>query len=206
MQNKGVEKILILGRDMVTSLSKPDIVSEELQSCLAVLQEGLDVVLLSNATNLTNRLKTVLDIPIYNMPLCKESVIEVVDKEIPDVVYAPFWGSAGWKLLRDLDKEGYWQKNVIRTVGSSNDNSFEAKQRAIKNADVKHIRTYEVNSFQEAEKRLEALGGMPLLLRTEQHGATYIESKEEFRSRVLAELSKSLKGKIILEENTACSK
>jgi len=206
MQNKGVEKILILGRDMVTSLSKPDIVSEELQSCLAVLQEGLDVVLLSNATNLTNRLKTVLDIPIYNMPLSKDSVIEVVDKEIPDVVYAPFWGSAGWKLFRKLDKEGYWQKNIIRTVGSCYDNSFQAKQRVIKKADVKHVRTYEVNSLQEADKRMEELGGIPLLLRTEQAGVIYIDNKEEFRSRVLVELGKSLKGKIVLEENTAGSK
>lgn len=206
MQNTGAEKILILGRDTATSQSRPDIVSEELQSCLAVLQEGLDVVLLSNATSLTNRLKTVLDVPIYNMPLCKESVIEIVDKEIPDVVYAPFWGSSGWQLLRKLGKEGYWQKNVIRTVGLYGNSSFQAKRRAIKKADAKHIRTHEVHSLKEAEKRMEELGGTPLLLRTEQAEVVYIDSEEEFRARVLVELDKSSKGNIVLEEAIAGSK
>lgn len=206
MQNKQVEKVLILGREMNESVSKSNVISEELQSCLAVLQKGLDVVLLSNATNLTNQLKTVLNIPIYNMPLSKESVTEVVDKEMPDVVCAPFFGSSGWKLLRELDKEEYWQGNVIRAVGLCYDQSYQGKRGALKKADVKYKRAYEVSSLKEAEKRLADLGGVPVLLRTEHAAAISIDKKEEFCSRVLVELEKISEEKIILEENIDGSK
>jgi carbamoyl-phosphate synthase large subunit len=164
-----------------------------------MLQEGTDVVLLTSVTTelMMNR---ILNIPIYRSPLTAGFVRDVVDEELPDMVYAPFINSAGWKLVQQLAREGYWKNNEISVIGSGYNKSIKEVRQAIKTSGHKQVRAYGILNLTEAKKRLHLLEGESVVLRSDRGGISIIEKEDKFSSRVLMELQKNNDKQIYIEE------
>lgn len=204
MQERVIKKVLVIGRGKEHGGKSKTLDCEEVQSCLAILEEECQVVLLTNA-GAEPMMDAVLDIPIYQLPLTSSFIDEIIEKETPDAVYAPFVESAGWKLTRRLAKEGYWQEKSITVIDDSfiKGRTFEAirkTRKAIAAASLRQCQRVEVSSWNEAQEIPETLGGYPVALRSAEGGVSIIKNSEEFRLQVLLSLNKSPEHKIIIEE------
>jgi len=200
MQRNGIIKVLVLGRGSNLGEGKYHADCHELQTCLSMLQEGSDVVLLTSVTTelMMNR---ILNIPIYRSPLTAGFVRDVVDEELPDMVYAPFFNSTGWKLVQKLAREGYWKNNNISVIGAGYNKSIKEVQQAIQTAGHKHVRAYEVLNLKQAKKKLRLLEGDSVVLRSDRGGISIVEKNDKFTSRVLMELQKNNDKQIYIEES-----
>lgn len=201
MPNQEFQKVLIVGRgETLEGNSKVD--CEELQSCLAALEEGYKVALLTDA-NTELLMSSVTSIPIYKLPITPNFIDEVVKKEQPDAVYAPFTGCAGWLLVQKLMREGYWQQNGIRVLGSQYRMSHREIREAVNAAGLQQPESMDAYSMGEAEQAVEALGGYPVVLRSDYDGVSLIGSVQQFRSEVLLKLQRHPDRRVTLETSMA---
>lgn len=204
MQKLGaIKKVLVIGRGEINGDKNNTLDSEEIQSCIAVLEEECEVVLFANIDS--NNMNAMLNIPIYQLPLTRAYIFDIIEKEEPDAVYAPFVGSPGWELFQKLVREEYWQQQGIRVLDPNpikdrSLNTMRDLRKAISRASLRQCKRVEVSSLKEALAIPETLGGFPIILRTAEKGASIIRDPENFESQVLLRLENSTEHKIIIEE------
>lgn len=201
---KSIKKVLVIGRGGKYDGQKKSMDCEELQSCLAIIEEECEPVLFTNACT-EPMMDAVVNIPVYQLPFTNSFVDEIVEKEEPDAVYAPFVGSEGWKLMRRLSEKGYWTERSIHVLddvsikGRSLD-ALRQLRKAIANASLRQCQRVEVSSWQEAQDIPQTLGGFPVVLRSAEEGVSIAQNEEEYRLQLLLNLKRSPEHKTIIEE------
>ena len=88
------------------------------QGCLALREEGVEVVLINSnpATIMTD--KDIAD-EVYIEPLTAEFVKKVIKKERPDSLLPTLGGQAGLNLAMELFEEGFLEKENVRLIGTT---------------------------------------------------------------------------------------
>lgn len=200
---KGKKNILIVGRGDSPSAGTRQIFNgDEIECCNAVLEAGNYPVLMTNVS--TERVvNALLDIPIFPVPFSKTNFDVILRKEEIDAVYAPFVNSRGWEVVQKLERNGYWDKHQVRILNPyipcrHEYDRFRALEKSISKVGLKQLDFNEVATEDEARQALQALGGLPVLVRTERGETTKVTSLRKFNLRLSSHFENRRSGKLYL--------
>ena len=113
-----IKKVLVIGSGPIVIGQAAEFDYAGTQSCLALKEENIEVVLINNnpATIMTD--DKIAD-KIYMEPLTVETIEEIIKKEKPDGVIGTLGGQTGLNLAVQLDEQGILQKYHVELLGTS---------------------------------------------------------------------------------------
>lgn len=117
-RNNDIKKVLVIGSGPIVIGQAAEFDYAGTQGCLALREEGVEVVLINSnpATIMTD--KDIAD-EVYIEPLTAEFVKKVIKKEIPDSLLPTLGGQAGLNLAMELFEEGFLKKENVRLIGTT---------------------------------------------------------------------------------------
>lgn len=116
-RNNDIKKVLVIGSGPIVIGQAAEFDYAGTQGCLALREEGVEVVLINSnpATIMTD--KDIAD-EVYIEPLTAEFVKKVIKKERPDSLLPTLGGQAGLNLAMELFEEGFLKKENVRLIGT----------------------------------------------------------------------------------------
>ena len=117
-KNNDIKKVLVIGSGPIVIGQAAEFDYAGTQGCLALREEGVEVVLINSnpATIMTD--KDIAD-EVYIEPLTAEFVKKVIKKERPDSLLPTLGGQAGLNLAMELFEEGFLKKENVRLIGTT---------------------------------------------------------------------------------------
>lgn len=117
-RNNDIKKVLVIGSGPIVIGQAAEFDYAGTQGCLALREEGVEVVLINSnpATIMTD--KDIAD-EVYIEPLTAEFVKKVIKKERPDSLLPTLGGQAGLNLAMELFEEGFLKKENVRLIGTT---------------------------------------------------------------------------------------
>ena len=117
-RNNDIKKVLVIGSGPIVIGQAAEFDYAGTQGCLALREEGVEVVLINSnpATIMTD--KDIAD-EVYIEPLTAEFVKKVIKKERPDSLLPTLGGQAGLNLVMELFEEGFLEKENVRLIGTT---------------------------------------------------------------------------------------
>lgn len=117
-RNNDIKKVLVIGSGPIVIGQAAEFDYAGTQGCLALREEGVEVVLINSnpATIMTD--KDIAD-EVYIEPLTVEFVKKVIKKERPDSLLPTLGGQAGLNLAMELFEEGFLKKENVRLIGTT---------------------------------------------------------------------------------------
>lgn len=125
-----IHKILVIGSGPIVIGQAAEFDYAGTQACLALREEGYEVVLCNSnpATIMTD--KTVAD-KVYMEPLTLEYVAKIVRHERPDAILPGIGGQTGLNLAIQLEKKGVLKENRTELLGTSIESIERAEDRGL---------------------------------------------------------------------------
>src|SRR5437763_9953460 len=120
-----IESILVIGSGPIVIGQACEFDYSGTQACKALVREGFRVVLV-NSTPATIMTDPEFAHATYVEPLTPESVLDVIEKEQPDVLLPTLGGQTGLNLAVALAESGALESNGVRLIGAG----LEAIRRA----------------------------------------------------------------------------
>lgn len=113
-----IHKVLVIGSGPIVIGQAAEFDYAGTQSCLALKEENIEVVLINNnpATIMTD--EKIAD-KIYIEPLTAKTIEEIIKKEKPDGVIATLGGQTGLNLAEELNEKNILQKYNAELLGTS---------------------------------------------------------------------------------------
>ena len=129
-RNNDIKKVLVIGSGPIVIGQAAEFDYAGTQGCLALKEEGVEVVLINSnpATIMTD--KDIAD-EVYIEPLTAEFVKKVIKKEKPDSLLPTLGGQAGLNLAMELFEEGFLKKENVRLIGTTSLTIKKAEDRDI---------------------------------------------------------------------------
>ncbi|WP_027416089.1 carbamoyl-phosphate synthase (glutamine-hydrolyzing) large subunit [Aneurinibacillus terranovensis] len=123
-----IKKVLVLGSGPIVIGQAAEFDYAGAQACLALREEGVEVILVNNnpATIMTD--EEVAD-RIYMEPLTLASVEKIIDKERPDGVLPTLGGQTGLNLAVELSEAGVLSKYGVELLGTPLDTIIKGEDR-----------------------------------------------------------------------------
>ena len=117
-RNNDIKKVLVIGSGPIVIGQAAEFDYAGTQGCLALREEGVEVVLINSnpATIMTD--KDIAD-EVYIEPLTAEFVKKVIKMERPDSLLPTLGGQAGLNLAMELFEEGFLKKENVRLIGTT---------------------------------------------------------------------------------------
>lgn len=111
-------KVLVIGSGPIIIGQAAEFDYSGTQGCLALKEEGCEVILVNNnpATIMTDY--DVADV-VYCEPLTVESVTKIIERERPEALLAGLGGQTALNLAVQLEKEGVLKKYDLQLLGTS---------------------------------------------------------------------------------------
>lgn len=163
-----LKKILIIGSGPIVIGQAAEFDYAGTQACLALKEEGYEVVLVNSnpATIMTDT--TIADM-VYMEPLTLEYVAKILRYERPDAIVPGIGGQTGLNLAMQLEKKGVLRECQVELLGTSCDSIERAEDRElfkelcqeIGEPVIPSIITYSVEEAIDAAKEI----GYPVVLR-----------------------------------------
>ena len=127
-RNNNIKKVLVIGSGPIVIGQAAEFDYAGTQGCLALREEGVEVVLINSnpATIMTD--KDIAD-EVYIEPLTAEFVKKVIKKERPDSLLPTLGGQAGLNLAMELFEEGFLKKENVRLIGTTSLTIKKAEDR-----------------------------------------------------------------------------
>ncbi|MFH5780542.1 carbamoyl-phosphate synthase (glutamine-hydrolyzing) large subunit [Heyndrickxia oleronia] len=115
---KNIHKVLVIGSGPIVIGQAAEFDYAGTQACLALKEEGIEVILLNNnpATIMTD--EHIADY-IYMEPMTIDVVEEIIKKEQPDGIIGTLGGQTGLNLTMQLDEKGILEKYNVTLLGTS---------------------------------------------------------------------------------------
>ena len=115
--DKRIKKVLVIGSGPIVIGQAAEFDYAGTQACRVLKEAGVNVVLCNSnpATIMTDQ---AMADEIYLEPLTPETIKRIIRKEKPDSVLASLGGQTGLTLAMQLDKEGFFEKEGVRLLGS----------------------------------------------------------------------------------------
>ncbi|RLL44953.1 carbamoyl-phosphate synthase (glutamine-hydrolyzing) large subunit [Oceanobacillus piezotolerans] len=126
--HKSLEKVLVIGSGPIVIGQAAEFDYAGTQACLALKEEGIQVVLVNNnpATIMTD--EQIADF-VYMEPLTVESIEKIIAKEKPDGLIGTLGGQTGLNLTVKLFEEGIIDKYNVQLLGTSVDSIQKGEDR-----------------------------------------------------------------------------
>ncbi|CUS27018.1 carbamoyl phosphate synthase large subunit [Paucilactobacillus oligofermentans DSM 15707 = LMG 22743] len=127
-KREDLKKILVIGSGPIIISQAAEFDYSGSQACLALKEEGYEVVLINSnpATIMTD--KEIAD-RVYIEPLTLEFVSRVIRIEQPDAILPTVGGQTGLNLAKQLDEHGVLEKYDVELLGTSLKSIMQAEDR-----------------------------------------------------------------------------
>ncbi|PWA12745.1 carbamoyl-phosphate synthase large subunit [Pueribacillus theae] len=209
-RKKEIKKVLVIGSGPIIIGQAAEFDYAGTQACLALKEEGCEVVLINNnpATIMTD--EDFAD-TVYFEPLTVECVEAIIKKEKPDGLLHTVGGQTGLNLALELHRKGILQKYNVTVLGTQIDSIIKGEDREefralmhklLEPVPESEIVTSLVEAFQFAEKV-----GYPIIVRPAYtlggSGGGIAECKEELETYVKRGLKASPIHQCLIEKSIA---
>ena len=125
-----IKRIMIIGSGPIVIGQAAEFDYAGTQACLALREEGYEVILVNSnpATIMTDT--TVAD-KVYMEPLTLEYVAKIIRYERPDAILPGIGGQTGLNLAMQLEKKGILKENGVELLGTSSESIERAEDREL---------------------------------------------------------------------------
>ena len=167
-KRKDLKKIMIIGSGPIVIGQAAEFDYAGTQACLALKEEGYEVVLV-NSNPATIMTDTTIADKVYMEPLTLEYVAKIIRYERPDAIVPGIGGQTGLNLAMQLEKKGILAECQVELLGTSSESIERAEDRELFKELCQSIGepvipseiTYSIEEAKEAAKRI----GYPVVLR-----------------------------------------
>ena len=163
-----LKKILIIGSGPIVIGQAAEFDYAGTQACLALKEEGYEVVL-CNSNPATIMTDTTIADKVYMEPLTLEYIAKILRMERPDAIIPGIGGQTGLNLAMQLEKKGVLKECGVELLGTSSESIERAEDRELFKELCQSIGepvipseiTYSIEEAKEAAERI----GYPVVLR-----------------------------------------
>ena len=163
-----LKKILIIGSGPIVIGQAAEFDYAGTQACLALKEEGYEVVLV-NSNPATIMTDTTIADKVYMEPLTLEYVAKILRHERPDAILPGIGGQTGLNLAMQLEKKGVLKECGVELLGTSSESIERAEDRemfkelcqSLGEPVIPSEITYSLEEAKEAAERI----GYPVVLR-----------------------------------------
>ena len=163
-----LKKIMIIGSGPIVIGQAAEFDYAGTQACLALKEEGYEVVLV-NSNPATIMTDTTIADKVYMEPLTLEYVAKIIRYERPDAIVPGIGGQTGLNLAMQLEKKGILKECRVKLLGTSSASIERAEDRELFKELCQSIGepvipseiTYSIEEAKEAALRI----GYPVVLR-----------------------------------------
>ena len=163
-----LKKIMIIGSGPIVIGQAAEFDYAGTQACLALKEEGYEVVLV-NSNPATIMTDTTIADKVYMEPLTLEYVAKIIRYERPDAIVPGIGGQTGLNLAMQLEKKGILKECRVELLGTSSASIERAEDRELFKELCQSIGepvipseiTYSIEEAKEAAERI----GYPVVLR-----------------------------------------
>ena len=167
-KRKDIRKVLIIGSGPIVIGQAAEFDYAGTQACLALKEEGYEVVL-CNSNPATIMTDTTIADKVYMEPLTLEYIAKIIRYERPDAIVPGIGGQTGLNLAMQLEKKGILKECRVELLGTSSESIERAEDRelfkelcqSIGEPTIPSEITYSLEEAKEAAKRI----GYPVVLR-----------------------------------------
>ncbi len=167
-KRKDLKKILIIGSGPIIIGQAAEFDYAGTQACLALKEEGYEVVLV-NSNPATIMTDTTIADKVYMEPLTLEYVAKILRYERPDAIVPGIGGQTGLNLAMQLEKKGILKECRVELLGTPSQSIERAEDRELFKEMCQSIGepvipseiTYDIEQAKEAALRI----GYPVVLR-----------------------------------------
>ncbi len=162
------------------------------QACRALREEGARVVLVnSNPATIMTDPETADE--VYIEPITPEIITEIIKKEDPDGIIAGLGGQTGLNVTAELAEQGILDEYGVELMGTPIETIYATEDREsfrerMVSIDQPVPISETVQSVDEVEDAVEAVGGLPVIMRTAYtlggSGSGVIDNIDELKERV----------------------
>ncbi|TMN20746.1 carbamoyl-phosphate synthase (glutamine-hydrolyzing) large subunit [Lentibacillus cibarius] len=163
-----VSKVLVIGSGPIVIGQAAEFDYAGAQACLALKEEGIEVVLLNNnpATIMTD--KAVAD-SIYMEPMTVATIEKIFSEEQPDGMIGTLGGQTGLNLTMEVYQSGLLEKHGVKLLGSSVESIQQGEDREKFRALMHDLlepvpESYTVTSVEKAIEYADIIG-YPVIVR-----------------------------------------
>ena len=163
-----IKEILIIGSGPIVIGQAAEFDYAGTQACLALKEEGYEVVL-CNSNPATIMTDTTIADKVYMEPLTLEYIAKILRYERPDAIVPGIGGQTGLNLAMQLEKKGILKECGVELLGTSSESIERAEDRelfkelceSIGEPTIPSEITYSIEEAKAAAKRI----GYPVVLR-----------------------------------------
>ena len=163
-----IKKILIIGSGPIIIGQAAEFDYAGTQACLALKEEGYEVVLV-NSNPATIMTDTTIADKVYMEPLTLEYIAKILRYERPDAILPGIGGQTGLNLAMQLEKKGVLKECRVELLGTSSESIERAEDRelfkelcqSIGEPTIPSEITYSLDEAKVAAKKI----GYPVVLR-----------------------------------------
>ena len=163
-----IKKVLIIGSGPIVIGQAAEFDYAGTQACLALKEEGYEVVL-CNSNPATIMTDTTIADKVYMEPLTLEYIAKILRYERPDAIVPGIGGQTGLNLAMQLEKKGILKECGVELLGTSSESIERAEDRelfkelcqSIGEPTIPSQITYSLEEAKEAAKAI----GYPVVLR-----------------------------------------
>ncbi len=123
-----IKKVLIIGSGPIVIGQAAEFDYAGTQACLALKEEGYEVVL-ANSNPATIMTDTTIADKVYMEPLTLEYVAKILRYERPDAIVPGIGGQTGLNLAMQLEKKGILRECGVELLGTSSESIERAEDR-----------------------------------------------------------------------------
>ena len=163
-----LKKILIIGSGPIVIGQAAEFDYAGTQACLALKEEGYEVVL-CNSNPATIMTDTTIADKVYMEPLTLEYIAKILRYERPDAIVPGIGGQTGLNLAMQLEEKGILKECGVELLGTSKESIERAEDRelfkelcqSVGEPTIPSEITYSIEEAKEAAQRI----GYPVVLR-----------------------------------------
>ena len=163
-----IRKVLIIGSGPIVIGQAAEFDYAGTQACLALKEEGYEVVL-CNSNPATIMTDTTIADKVYMEPLTLEYIAKIIRYERPDAIVPGIGGQTGLNLAMQLEKKGILKECRVQLLGTSSESIERAEDRelfkelcqSIGEPTIPSEITYNLEEAKDAARRI----GYPVVLR-----------------------------------------
>lgn len=206
--NKTIKKVLVIGSGPIVIGQAAEFDYAGTQACLALKEEGIEVVLVNNnpATIMTDA-----DIAdhVYMEPLTVESLEKIIEKEHPDGIIGTLGGQTALNLIVELSNKDILNKHNVTVLGTSVQSIQQGEDRErfrklMMDLNEPVPESQIVHSLKEGIQFVKKIG-YPLIIRPAYtlggEGGGFAYNDKEFESILKKGLSLSPIGQVLVERS-----
>ena len=207
-KRKDLKRIMIIGSGPIVIGQAAEFDYAGTQACLALKEEGYEVILVNSnpATIMTDT--TVAD-KVYMEPLTLEYVAKIIRYERPDAIVPGIGGQTGLNLAMLLEKKGILKESGVELLGTSSESIERAEDRELfkqlcESIGEPVIPSDIANTLEEAVKAAAKIG-YPVVLRPAftlgGTGGGFAYNENELRELAVGALAASPVHQVLVEKS-----